>query len=71
MENAQFHPNKTLVPQPMLKGARMWSEAFTQNTPVIAVDAWSPVMEKYRQGKLDNNVLEKERLISGCIGMKP
>lgn len=46
-------------------------EAFTKNTPVIAVDAWSPVMEKYRQTKKDNNVLEKERLLSGCIGMKP
>ena len=133
MKDAQFHPKKTLVPQPIKKGTRMWSvalentmftyfeiepdsrfelhshvneqitmvlegelffklrdriicvkkgeviaipsntphEAFTQNTSVIAVDAWSPVMEKYRQGKKDNNVLEKERLLSGCIGMKP
>ena len=133
MKDAQFHPKKTLVPQPIKKGTRMWSvalentmftyfeiepdsrfelhshvneqitmvlegelffklrdriicvkkgeviaipsntphEAFTQNTSVIAVDAWSPVMEKYRQGKKDNKVLEKERLLSGCIGMKP
>ena len=71
MKDAQFHPKKTLVPQPIKKGTRMWSVAFTQNTSVIAVDAWSPVMEKYRQGKKDNKVLEKERLLSGCIGMKP
>jgi quercetin dioxygenase-like cupin family protein len=111
MKDAQFHPKKTLVPRPIMKGARMWSvalkktmftyfeidpdsrfdlhshvneqitmvlegelffkfrdrivcvkkgeviaipsntphEAFTQNSSVIAVDAWSPVMEKYRQ----------------------
>jgi len=41
------------------------------NSPVIAVDAWSPVMKKYRQGKKDINVLEKEHILSCCIGMKP
>lgn len=46
-------------------------EAFTKNSLVIAVDAWSPVMEKYKQEKKDNNVLAKERIISACIGMKP
>jgi mannose-6-phosphate isomerase-like protein (cupin superfamily) len=46
-------------------------EAFTKNSPVLAVDAWSPVMEKYRQEKKDNNVLENERILVGCCGMKP
>jgi quercetin dioxygenase-like cupin family protein len=133
MKDAQFHPKKTLVPQPITEGARMWSvalentmftyfeiepdsrfdlhthvneqitmvlegelffrfrdriicvkkgdviaipsntphEAFTKNCPVLAVDAWSPVMEKYRQAKKDNNVLAKERILVGCTGMKP
>jgi quercetin dioxygenase-like cupin family protein len=46
-------------------------EVFTQNISVIAVDAWSPVVEKYRQGKKENNVLEIERTLGDCIGMKP
>jgi quercetin dioxygenase-like cupin family protein len=46
-------------------------EVFTQNSPVIAIDAWSPVMEKYRQWKKDINVLEIESLLGGCFGMKP
>lgn len=36
-------------------------EAFTQNSFVIAVDAWSPVMEKYRQGEKDNCEKEQNR----------
>lgn len=133
MKNAQFHPRKTLVPHPIMKGARMWSvalektmftyfeidpnsrfdlhshvheqitmvlegelfftfgdriicvkkgeviaipsnaphAAFTQNSSVIAVDAWSPVMEKYRQGEKDTSALENESILAGCIGMKP
>ncbi len=45
--------------------------AFTQNSSVIAVDAWSPVMEKYRQGEKDNCSLENEAILVGCVGMKP
>jgi hypothetical protein len=71
MKPAQFHPKKTLVPQPIKNGARMWSEAFTQNCSAIAVDALSPVMEKCRKGKQDISVLENEIILAGCIGMKP
>jgi quercetin dioxygenase-like cupin family protein len=133
MIDAQFHPKKSLVPQPVVRGTRMWSvalektmltyfeidpesrferhshvneqitmvlegklffklgdriicvgkgeviaipsntphEAFTKNSVVIAVDAWSPVMEKYRQGEKDNCALENEIILAGCIGMKP
>jgi mannose-6-phosphate isomerase-like protein (cupin superfamily) len=133
VKSAQFHPKKTLVPQPITNGTRMWSvslektmftyfeidpdsrfdlhshlneqitmvlegelffkfrdrivcvkkgeviaipsktphEAFTKKSSVVAVDAWSPVMEKYRQRKKGYNVLEEERILAGCIGMKP
>ena len=46
-------------------------EVFTQNSPVIAVDAWSPVMEKYRQEKKDNHALANEKILADCTGMKP
>jgi hypothetical protein len=71
MNGTQFHPKKTLVLQPITNGAQMWSVAFAQNTSLIVVDAWSPVMEKYRQRKKDNGALETESLIAGCAGMKP
>ncbi len=41
-------PKKTLVPRPVVKGARM-----------CEVDSWSPVMEKYRRGEKD--ICEKEQ----------
>ena len=133
MEEAQFHPKKSLVPRPVLKGARMWSvalentmfsyfeidpesrfdwhshrneqitmvlegelffkfrdkkvcvrkgeviaipsntphEAYTQTSSVIAVDAWSPVMEKYKNEAKAYDTLAIEPFLSGCIGMKP
>ncbi len=133
MKAAQFYSKKTLIPKPVVNGARMWSvalnramltyfeidpesrfdlhshvneqitmvlegelffkmkdrlicvkkgdviaipantphEVFTQKTSVIAVDAWSPVMEKYRQGKKDKNLLENGSLLAGRFGMKP
>ena len=45
-------------------------EAFTHNSTVIAVDAWSPVMERYRPREKDSCALENERMLAGCIGMK-
>ena len=133
MLEAKFHPKKTLVPQPITNGARMWSvalektmftyfeidpesrfdvhfhvneqitmvlegelffkledrlicvkkgeviaipsntphEVFTQHSSVIAVDAWSPVMEKYRLREKHDSVLEIENRLARCIGMKP
>jgi hypothetical protein len=62
MVTVQFHPKKTLVPKPVTNGTRMWS---------VAVEAWSPVMEKYKQGKKDYATVEVESLITGCAGMKP
>lgn len=46
-------------------------EAYTQTSSVIAVDAWSPVMEKYRRKGKANNALTIEPFLSGCVGMKP
>lgn len=71
MLEAKIHPKKTLVPQPITNGVRMWSVPYTQNSSVIAVDAWSPVMEKYRQGEKRKCKLENERVLAGCYGMKP
>ena len=133
MRNIQYHPRKTLVPLPVVEGARMWSvalektmftyfeidpdicfdlhshkneqitmvlegelyfklknkiicvkkgeviaipantphEAFTKNNSAIAVDAWSPVMEKYKGDGKVHYALENERFLSFCIGMKP
>jgi mannose-6-phosphate isomerase-like protein (cupin superfamily) len=51
--------------------SNMPHEVYTQNCQVIAIDAWSPVMEKYRQGKNDVVSLEVESIIAGCAGMKP
>ncbi|MFC2169529.1 cupin domain-containing protein [Acidobacteriota bacterium] len=46
-------------------------QAFTQNNPVIAVDAWSPVVEKYKNKDTNKYAQETERILAGCIGMKP
>ena len=43
--------------------------ACTKKSSVTAVDAWSPVNEKYR--KKENNPLENEIRIANCPGMKP
>lgn len=43
--------------------------AFTKASSVIAVDAWSPIVEKYLNEKYCS--LENEIILSGCIGMKP
>jgi len=43
--------------------------AFTKDNSVIAVDAWSPVNEKYRDK--ENCSWENERILTGCFGMKP
>lgn len=45
--------------------------AFTKDSSVIAVDAWSPVVEKYKNKDKRICSLENERLLAGCIGMKP
>lgn len=133
MKGVQFHPEKALIPLPIVEGARMWSvalektmltyfeidpecrfdlhshvneqitmvlegelffkfgnriagvkkgeviaipsnlphEVFTQKRPVIAVDAWSPVVEKYRRNPKGHTSLECERILSGGVGMKP
>ena len=71
MKSVQSHSQKTLVPQPITDGARMWSAAFMQNCTVTAVDASSPDMEKYKQGKNFYVTLEIELIIAGCPGMKP
>ncbi len=42
---------------------------FTKESSAIAVDAWSPVMEKYRNK--ESGVFENESSFAGCIGMKP
>ena len=46
-------------------------EAFTEKTSVIAVDAWSPVMEKYKKKGKAYETLAIEPFLSGCVGMKP
>lgn len=131
-EKVKYHPIKSLVPLPVIKGARMWSvalertmftyfeidphcrfdmhshvneqitmvlegelflksggrvicvkkgeviaipsnaphEAFTKESPAIAVDAWSPVMEKYRPKAEPTTTQESEPTISGCPGTK-
>lgn len=46
-------------------------EAFTKNNSAVAVDAWSPVMEKYRGDSKVHYALENESYLSFCIGMKP
>lgn len=46
-------------------------EAYTQTSSVIAVDAWSPVMEEYKDKGKVNETLANERILTGCIGMKP
>lgn len=46
-------------------------EAFTKNISVIAVDAWSPVMEKYRHKVKNKYSWEIESILAGCVGMKP
>jgi quercetin dioxygenase-like cupin family protein len=45
-------------------------EAFTKECPAIAVDAWSPVMEKYRPKAEPMTTQEREPTISGCPGTK-
>jgi len=46
-------------------------EAYTQKSSVIAVDAWSPVMEKYRKKGKAYEMFAIEPFLSGCVGMKP
>ncbi len=43
--------------------------AFTKDSSVKAVDAWSLVNEKYQYK--ENCSWEIERLLTGCFGMKP
>ena len=45
--------------------------AFTKDSSVTAVDAWSPVVEKYKNKDKYKCALENERILAGCIGMKP
>ena len=45
--------------------------AFTKDSSVTAVDAWSPVMEKYKNKDKHECSLETESILAGCIGMKP
>ncbi len=46
-------------------------EAYTRKSSVIAVDAWSPVMEKYKNKAKAYETLVIEPFLSGCVGMKP
>ncbi len=43
--------------------------ACTKKNPVKAVDAWSPVREKYKMK--NNDPLENETYLAKCPGMKP
>lgn len=43
--------------------------AFTKDSSVKAVDAWSPIIEKYQHK--ENCALENEILLANCPGMKP
>lgn len=45
--------------------------AFTKGSSVIAVDTWSPVMEKYKNKDKPKCSLANEIILAGCIGMKP
>jgi len=131
MRDARYHPKKSLIPRPVIKGARMWSVALertmfsyyeiepsscfdvhshvseqitmvlegelflkvkgraicvkkgegiaipsntlhavlTKKSSVTAVDAWSPVIEKY-QNK-ENCSLENAIRLVNCPGMTP
>jgi hypothetical protein len=71
MKVIRFYPKKALVPGPVKGGTRKREAVFTQNLSVIAVDALSPVMEKYSQEKREKNFLEIELILAGCAGMKP
>jgi quercetin dioxygenase-like cupin family protein len=46
-------------------------EAYTQVSHAIAVDAWSPVRDKFKQVTKVSNALENESMLSFCVGMKP
>jgi quercetin dioxygenase-like cupin family protein len=51
--------------------SNIFHRAYTGDSSVIAVDAWSPVRAEYRREGRDEGSKTVESILAGCPGMKP